>query len=74
MDRKLQIAEKEAEKMPVMLFVGVGNHGCVFVNFQDLYERFLKIRHSSCIAWDRVHPNQMGATLMTREFFIKVRF
>lgn len=43
-------------------------HGCTFVDFQSLYERFLKIRHSSCIAWDRVHPNQMGATLMAREF------
>ena len=49
-------------------------HGCVFVNFQDLYERFLKIRHSSCIAWDRVHPNQMGATLMAREFLSKCGF
>lgn len=43
-------------------------HGCISVDFQDLYERFLSIRHSSCIAWDRVHPNQMGATLMAKEF------
>lgn len=49
-------------------------HGCIFVDFQDLYERFLKIRHSSCIAWDRVHPNQMGATLMAREFLSKCGF
>ena len=49
-------------------------HGCVFVDFQDMYERFLKIRHSSCIALDRVHPNQMGATLMACEFLSKCEF
>lgn len=43
-------------------------YGCVLVDFQDMYERYLKIRHASCIAWDRIHPNQMGATLMAREF------
>ena len=30
-------------------------YGCVLVD-------------STCIAWDRVHPNQMGATLMAKEF------
>ena len=49
-------------------------HGCLFVDFQSLYERFLQIRHSSCIAWDRVHPNQMGATLMARECLLKCGF
>lgn len=49
-------------------------HGCIFVDFQSLYERFLQIRHSSCIAWDRVHPNQMGATLMAKEFLSKCGF
>ena len=43
-------------------------YGCLFVDFQALYDRFLRIRHSACIAWDRVHPNQMGATLMARAF------
>lgn len=46
-------------------------YGCIFVDFQSMYERFLKIRHSSSVAWDRVHPNQMGATLMAREFLSK---
>lgn len=43
-------------------------HGCVLVNFQKMYEDYCKIRHSSYIAWDRIHPNQVGATLMAREF------
>ena len=57
MDEYVAICQKLAEK-----------HGCIFVNFQKLYEDFCKIKHSALIAWDRVHPNQMGATLMAREF------
>ena len=29
---------------------------------------YCKYRHSSYIAWDRIHPNQVGSTLMAREF------
>lgn len=43
-------------------------HGCIFVDFQEMYNKFFEYRHSSCIAWDRVHPNQMGAMLMAKEF------
>ena len=57
MDEYVAICEKLAQK-----------HGCTFVNFQKLYEDFCQYQHSSRIAWDRVHPNQMGATLMAKEF------
>ena len=43
-------------------------HNCCFVDFQKMYEDYCKIRHSSYIAWDRIHPNQVGATMMAREF------
>ena len=43
-------------------------HGCIFVDFQKLYEDYCILRHSCYIAWDRIHPNQVGATLMAREF------
>ena len=43
-------------------------YDCVFVDFQKLYEDYCRIRHSSYIAWDRIHPNQVGATLMAKEF------
>ncbi len=43
-------------------------YGCIFVNFQKMYDEYCSVRHSSYIAWDRVHPNQIGATLMAREF------
>ena len=41
---------------------------CELIDFQSLYNEFCKYKHSSIIAWDRVHPNQMGATLMAKEF------
>ena len=43
-------------------------HGCTLVDFQAMYARYCTVRHSAYIAWDRVHPNQVGATLMAREF------
>ena len=44
------------------------------VDFQKVYEDYCKIRHSSYIAWDRVHPNQVGATLMARTFLKACNF
>ena len=41
---------------------------CELVDFQAAYDRFFEHKHSAIIAWDRVHPNQIGATLMAREF------
>jgi lysophospholipase L1-like esterase len=49
-------------------------HGCVFVDFQKAYEDYCKYRHPSFIAWDRIHPNQIGATLMAKEFLKKCEF
>lgn len=57
MDEYVQICRELAEK-----------HGCVFIDFQKLYEDYCKIRHSCYIAWDRIHPNQVGSTLMAKEF------
>ena len=57
MDEYVAICKKLAEK-----------YNCIFVDFQKMYEDYCKIRHSSYIAWDRIHPNQVGATLMAREF------
>lgn len=49
-------------------------HGCVFVDFQKMYEDYCSVRHSSFIAWDRIHPNEVGATLMAREFLNRCGF
>lgn len=63
MDEYSAICKKLADK-----------YGCIFVDFQKMYEDYCKIRHSSYIAWDRIHPNQVGATLMAREFLKKCEF
>lgn len=57
MDEYVAINERLAKK-----------HNCIFVNLQKMYDRYCSIHHSSYIAWDRIHPNQIGATLMAREF------
>ena len=49
-------------------------YGCRFVNFQAVYDKFLQYKHSSLIAWDRVHPNQIGATLMAKKWLSKCGF
>ncbi len=43
-------------------------HGCVFIDLQETFDRYFKRQHSTYIAWDRVHPNQIGATVIAREF------
>lgn len=49
-------------------------HDCIFVDFQGMFEKYCKIRHSSYLAWDRVHPNRIGAALMAREFLSHCEF
>ena len=63
MDEYVAICARLAEK-----------HGCTFVDLQQMYEDYCKIRHSTFIAWDRVHPNRVGATLMARAFLEKCGF
>jgi lysophospholipase L1-like esterase len=63
MDQYVEICKNLAEK-----------YNCVFVNFQKLFEDYCSIWHSSYIAWDRIHPNQVGSTLMAREFLKKCDF
>ena len=65
MDEYGQIIKKLAEK-----------HGCYFVDFQKMYNDFFtgSGMHSCRIAWDRVHPNEMGATLMARTFLRQCGF
>lgn len=63
MNEYVEICKKLSEK-----------HNCIFVDFQKMYSDYCKIRHSSYIAWDRIHPNQIGATLMARAFLDKCGF
>ena len=62
-DEYVEICRRLAEK-----------HGCIFVDFQKMFEDYCSVRHSASIAWDRIHPNQIGSTLMAREFLRKCDF
>ena len=57
MDEYGAICRKLAEK-----------HGCTFIDLQEVFQQYFTYRHSSYIAWDRVHPNQVGATIIARAF------
>jgi len=43
-------------------------YGCILVDLQTLLAEYCRHRHSSYLAWDRVHPNQVGAQLIARYF------
>lgn len=43
-------------------------HGCVFLDFQRMFDEYLAQRTFYSVSSDRVHPNLTGATLMAREF------
>ncbi len=57
MDEYVAIIKELAEK-----------YNCILVDFQSMYDKYFEDKHSAFIAWDRIHPNETGATLMAREF------
>lgn len=63
MDEYSQICRELAEE-----------YGCIFVDFQAMYDRFFEHCHPALLAWDRVHPNQKAATLMARELLTACGF
>lgn len=44
------------------------------VNLQTMFDRFLQYRHSSFLAWDRVHPSPAGCFLIGVEFLRNIGF
>lgn len=49
-------------------------YGCIFIDLQALFDEYFRHRHSAYIAWDRVHPNQIGAALIARAFLKEAGF
>lgn len=43
-------------------------YGCRFIDLQKVFADYCSVRHSTFVAWDRVHPNQVGAMLIARAF------
>ncbi len=44
-------------------------HGTKFVDLQKVFDDYLKVRHSSYITWDRIHPSGTGCVLIANAFF-----
>lgn len=49
-------------------------YDCEFVDLQETFNRYFRFRHSSYIAWDRIHPNQIGATVIAKAFLAHCGF
>ena len=43
-------------------------------DLQSAFDEYLKYRHPSCIMWDRVHPGNIGALIIAREYLRSVEF
>lgn len=63
MDEYTEICKKLAKK-----------HQCILVDLQETFDHYFKYRHSTYIAWDRIHPNQVGATIIARAFLEQCGF
>lgn len=46
-------------------------YNCILVDLQSVFSNFCKMRYSATIAYDRIHPNQIGAMLIAKEFLSK---
>lgn len=49
-------------------------HHCILVDLQAMFDQYFCQKHPSFIAWDKIHPNQIGATLIAREFLTNCGF
>ncbi len=49
-------------------------YGLPCVDTQQAFDEYFRYRHPDYIAWDRVHPNQVGAMLLARAFLNTVGF
>ena len=56
-DEYIKICEEVAKK-----------YNCHYINMQQPFDDYLVYRHSSYIAWDRVHPGNIGSLIIAREF------
>ncbi len=47
-------------------------YGCRLVDLQQVFDEYFQYRHSSYIAWDRVHPNLIGATVIASRYSMSI--
>ncbi|MCQ2425270.1 MAG: SGNH/GDSL hydrolase family protein [Lachnospiraceae bacterium] len=49
-------------------------YGATLIDLQKIFADYCTVRHSTYVAWDRVHPNQTGATLIALAFLKEIGF
>ncbi len=47
-------------------------YGCTFVDLQAAWDRLFEHMHPCHIAWDRIHPNQIGCMYIAKQFLAAV--
>ena len=50
------------------------NYDCRLADSQALFDKILVHMHPAELAWDRIHPNQIGQMLMARAFLDAIAF
>ncbi len=63
MDEYGRICKKVAEK-----------NGCVYIDLQAAFDKYLCQKHATFYAADRVHPNQIGSMIIAKEFLKHCEF
>lgn len=49
-------------------------YGLIFVDLQAAWDRLFEHMHPCAIAWDRIHPNQIGCMYIARQFLAAIGF
>ena len=49
-------------------------YNLICIDLQAMFNKYFSVRHSAFVAWDRVHPNQVGAVLIANEFLKNTGF
>jgi lysophospholipase L1-like esterase len=49
-------------------------HDAIFVDTQTAFDNALQHQHSAALAWDRVHPNQVGHMILAKTFLDAINF
>lgn len=49
-------------------------YGLIFADLQAAWDRLFEHMHPCAIAWDRIHPNQIGCMYIARQFLAAIGF
>ena len=71
---KEDLVRKEMDRYGKVVRKLSDKYSLKFIDIQSAFDKYLTHKHSSYIAWDRVHPTAVGANLIAREIFRAIDF